>query len=362
MEPDRESVLQTPRDLEQVRKFLHQASLAFSTKPFTAFPFLRGGHAQTLGGYAWPRRRRLNSTVLHDEERLFRIDKDINVLAQCRWQSERTNHPTMVIWHGMEGSTSSVYMWSIADKAFRVGFNVIRVNYRNCGGTEHLTPTLYHGGLSEDLRSIVEELITKDGLNRIFPIGFSLGGNMVLKFAGEYFENPPKEVVAVVAVSPSVDLKTTTEALTKNSNWIYHKNFVLSLKRRMKKKHELFPDQYSIEGLDQVKTIREFDELITSRANGFLNAEDYYFRASSIRVVDKIRIPTLVIHSKDDPFIPINPLQDGAFTGNPYLLVIATESGGHVAFISDKATTEDRFWAENRIVEFCSLAETELPA
>lgn len=362
MEPDRESVRQPPRDLAQVRKFLHQVSLVFRTKPFTAFPFLRGGHAQTLGGYAWPRRRRLNSTVLNDEERLFRIDKEINVLAHCRWQNDRTNHPTMVIWHGMEGSTSSVYMWSIADKAFRVGFNVIRVNYRNCGGTEHLTPTLYHGGLSEDLRSIVEELITKDGLKRIFPVGFSLGGNMVLKFAGEYFENPPKEVVAVVAVSPSVDLKTTTEALAKNSNWLYHKNFVISLKRRMKKKHELFPDQYSIEGLDQVKTIREFDELITSRANGFLNAEDYYFRASSIRVVDKIRIPTLVIHSKDDPFIPFNPLQEGAFTDNPYLLVITTESGGHVAFISDNATTEDRFWAENRIVEFCSLAETELPA
>ncbi len=361
MEPDRDSVRQTPRDLEEVRKFLHHVSQVFRTKPFTAFPFLRGGHAQTLGGYAWPRRRRLYSTVLKDEERLFRVDKEVDVLAQCRWQSDRTNNPTMVIWHGMEGSTSSVYMWSIADKAFRAGFNVIRVNYRNCGGTEHLTPTLYHGGLTEDLRAIIGELITKDGLKRIFPVGFSLGGNMVLKFAGEYFENPPKEVVAVVAVSPSVDLKTTTETLSKTSNWLYHKNFVFSLKRRMKKKYKLFPDRYSIDGLNQVKSIREFDELITSRANGFLDAEDYYFRASSIRVVDKIRIPTLVIHSKDDPFIPFNPLQDEVFTGNPYLLVLTTDGGGHVAFLSDNVTTEDRFWAENRILEFCSLAETELP-
>ncbi len=266
----------------------------------------------------------------------------------------------MVIWHGMEGSTSSVYMWSIANKAHLAGFNVVRVNYRNCGGTEHLTPTLYHGGLSGDLRIVIDELVTKDGLKRIFPIGFSLGGNMVLKLAGEFGEHVPAEIVALCAVSPSVDLRASTELILRDSNWIYHKNFIRSLKQRIQLKHRLYPELYDISNLDQIRTIRDFDERFTSLTNGFTNADDYYQRASCVRVVDRIRIPTLIIHSIDDPFIPFAPLRQKIFTENPYLLTIATERGGHAAFISAANTKEDRFWAENRTLEFCQLAETRL--
>ena len=139
-------------------------------------------------------------TLTSGRERLFEIEPDVKVMAQCRWQTDRQKHATVVIWHGMEGSTSSIYMIATADKAFRAGFNVVRVNYRNCGGTEHLTPTLYHGGLSDDLRVVVNQLIENDGLMRIFLLGFSLGGNMVLKLAGEYGEDAPSEVVAVCVV------------------------------------------------------------------------------------------------------------------------------------------------------------------
>lgn len=349
-----------PPDVKRVASFLSEASHLFRVKPFRAHPIFSGRHAQTLGAYAWPRRRRLSRTAKNDEVRYFQVDSEVQVLAQCRWQSDREKHPTMVIWHGMEGSTSSVYMWSTADKAYRGGFNVVRVNFRNCGGTEHLTPTLYHGGLTHDLRFVLDELILKDGLQRIFPVGFSLGGNMVLKLAGEYGENVPPEIVAMCAISPSVDLQASTERMQENSNWLYHKQFVLSLKRRMQLKHQLFPNLYDLSKLDQVKTIREFDERFTSKANGFEDANDYYFKASSIRVVDKIRIPTLIIHAIDDPFIPYEPMRQESFTQNPYILLIATERGGHVAFISADDTNEDRFWAENRIVEFCQLAEQRL--
>lgn len=343
----------------QVRRFFHQVKTAFSRNPFEAHSIFSSGHAQTLAAYAWPRRYRFGRSPL-DEERLFEVEAGIKVRAECRWQEERVKHPTVVIWHGMEGSTTSVYMIATADKAFRAGFNIVRVNYRNCGNTEHLASTLYHGGMSGDLKAVIAELISRDKLQKIFPIGFSLGGNMLLKLAGEYGDNPPREVVAACVVSPSVDLKASTDQILARQNWIYHKSFVRSLKRRVRVKHSLFPELYDVSKLDSINTIRDFDEQFTSLSNGFTDANDYYYRSSSTRVIDKIRIPTLIIHSEDDPFIPYEPMRDRAFAENPYLMLLSTKRGGHVAFISKKRRKEDRFWAENRAVEFLRLATTEL--
>ena len=348
----------SPRTAADVQKFLARVAEAFAAKPFKPHFAFKGGHAQTLAAYAWPRRYRLQRSP-QDEERLFEIEPGVKVMAHCRWQRQRQKHSTVVIWHGMEGSASSIYMIATADKAFRAGFNVVRVNFRNCGGTEHLTPTLYHGGLSCDLQVVVNQLIEQDALKRIFLLGFSLGGNMVLKLAGEYGEDAPSEVIAVCAISPSVDLQASTDLILSKRNWIYHKRFVGSLKDRIRLKQKLFPDVYDLSQLPRIRTIREFDEEFTSIANGFVNADDYYYRASSIRVVSGIRIPTLIVHARDDPFIPFEPLRQSHFSENPYILMLATDRGGHVAFISSNTTTEDRFWAENRAVEFCLLANEE---
>lgn len=288
---------------------------------------------------------------------MFEIDRNVKVLAHCRWQTERHKHPTLVIWHGMEGSISSGYMIATAAKAFRAGFNVVRVNFRNCGGTEHLTPTLYHGGLSDDLCVVVNELIEHDGLQRLYLLGFSLGGNMVLKLAGEAGDDLPSQVVAVCALSPSVDLHASCEEILRKRNWIYHRNFVKSLKKRIRLKHKLYPDRYDISRLPRIRTIREFDEEFVAPANGFADANDYYQRASSIRVAAGIRVPTLIIHAEDDPFIPFAPLRHEVFSANPYILLVATPRGGHVAFIAAKSSGEDRFWSENRAIEFFEMAE-----
>ena len=355
-------VTQAPFEPNRVREFFARVSTRFSQKPFRAHPLFGNPHLQTLAAYAWPRRRRLRPTVSRDEERLFTVAPGVQVLAHCRWHPDKKDRSTMVIWHGMEGSTSSVYMWSIANKAFSAGFNVVRVNYRNCGGTEHLTPTLYHGGMSADLNAVISELITADRLRRIFPIGFSLGGNMLLKLLGEYGDEPPSEVISAAVVSPSVDLQASTDLILKRSNWLYHKNFVRSLKIRITKKHSLYPDSYELDGLTEVKTIRDFDERYTALANGFADAADYYYKSSCIRVVDRIRVPTLIIHAKDDPFIPFEPLCSEAFANNPYLLLNHTDNGGHVAFVSAENRNEDRFWAENRVIEFCRLSESSFCA
>jgi predicted alpha/beta-fold hydrolase len=219
---------------------LSEAAHIFASKPFHPHPLFRGAHAQTLAGYAWPRRFRLRSSL--DKERLFQVAPTTRVLAHCRWQPEPRNHPTIVAWHGIEGSSDSVYMLEAAEKAFRAGFNVVRMNLRNCGNTDHLTDAIYHGGLTEDLRSVVGELIERDQLNRIIMLGFSLGGNMVLKLAGEYGDSAPKEIVAAVAVSPSVDLNASADAIKLRSNWIYQRDFVKRLKRRVKVKAKLYPN------------------------------------------------------------------------------------------------------------------------
>lgn len=351
-----------PQPPERVIEFYAGVAQIFNHKPFKAHPMFSSAHAQTLAAYAWPRRRRLGPTVSDDEERLFEVDEGVQISGRCRWQKNKLAHPTMVIWHGMEGSVDSVYMWSTAHKAFLTGFNVVRVNYRNCGGTEHLSPGLYHGGMSADLRAVLSELIQKDGLKRLFPIGFSLGGNMLLKLAGEYGETPPAEIIAACVVSPSVDLRASTNSILKRTNWIYHRNFVRSLKKRIRLKNWLYPDLYDVGQLDQIKTIRDFDERFTSLANGFANADDYYKQSSSVHVVDKIRIPTLIIHAVDDPFIPFEPLLEASFANNRYVFLVPTNQGGHVAFISKGYKSEDRFWAENRAIEFCQFADAQLVA
>jgi len=342
-----------PHDETSISKLLERIAGAFKTRPFVPHRILKHRDLQTIGAYLWPRRFRLRDRT-QDEERLFQVDDESQVLARCRWQAKPREHSTLLMWHGMEGSVASSYMLTTADKAFRAGFNVVRVNFRNCGGTEHLSPTLYHGGLTEDLRIVIAELIEQDRLAELFVAGFSLGGNMVLKLAGEYGESPPPELRAICAVSPSVDLRASTNLIARRRNWIYQRDFLRRLKNRIKVKEKLFPDLYDSRGLKGIRSVEQFDNSYVAPAFGFADANDYYAKASSLPFISRIRIPTLIIHAEDDPFIPFLPLRDAAIASNPYVLLLSTQRGGHVAFVSVHAG-EDRFWAESCLVEFFKL-------
>jgi predicted alpha/beta-fold hydrolase len=326
----------------------------FTAKPFIPPRLLAQGDLQTLAAFFWPGRFRSRDAT-GDEERLFEVESEIRVLGHCRWQPQRLNSPTLVMWHGIEGSSAAAYMLSTAAKAFRAGFNVIRMNLRNCGETDNLTPTLYHAGLTQDARKVIDELINKDHLARIVVAGFSLGGNQVLKLAGEYGDLPPSELRGVVAISPSVDLHASSERLLAKRNWIYHQRFLMALKRRIQIKEKLYPELYQTDGLHRLKTIRAFDDKYVAPAFGFAGADDYYTKASSLPYLKDIRIPTLIIHAQDDPFIPFASLRDPSVAANPHLLLLAPARGGHVAFISRTPSGEDRFWAENRLMDFCRL-------
>jgi predicted alpha/beta-fold hydrolase len=321
-------------------------------EPFIPHPALPNGHLQTIAGTL--AKRRFSSEIQEPEARIFETAPNTRVLAHCNWLRNRCEYATLILLHGMEGSTDSRYMLGTAEKALRAGFNVVRLNMRNCGGTEHMTPTLYHAGLTDDLRSIIQELSEIDQLSEIYVAGFSLGGNVVLKLAGEYGANRPPVLQGVIGVSPSIDLAACASAIELKSNVLYSLRFVLSLRSRLRRKAELFPTRYDLSRLRGAWTIRQYDEAYVAPHWGFRDAADYYERASALRSAGGITVPSLIIHAKDDPFIPHTQFTGSEISANPNIAVVAPDSGGHVGFIS-AVGGESRFWAEKMTVEFVKL-------
>jgi predicted alpha/beta-fold hydrolase len=245
-------------------------------------------------------------------------------------------------------------MRGMADKAFARGFSVILLNQRNCGGTEELAEGLYHSGLTADADHVLRELTSRDGIGQIVVAGYSLGGNLALKLAGDYGDAPPRELRGVCAVSPVMELAPCVDALERRQNVVYQWNFVRGLKARMRRKSRWHPGRFPIERLGEVRTVRQFDEIFTAPHFGFSGAADYYHRASAMRVIDRIRVPALVITAADDPFVPVGPFRDPHVTSNPHIEVIVTPHGGHCGFVGEARDGADGYWAEERIVEFAT--------
>jgi len=303
----------------------------------------------TIAATFW---RRRYPRLPHGVSRTFEVEPGSRVRGECHWQEHPRECPTLVLLHGLEGSCDSGYIVGTAEKAYAARFNVVRLNQRNCGGTEELTPTLYHSGLSGDIRAVLLELVAVDRLPKLFAAGFSMGGNLVLKMAGEFGEAVPPEIRGFVALAPALELAACADALAEPQNFIYERHFVMRLKQRMRHKARLFPQRYPINGMRNIRTVREFDDVITAQFCGFADADDYYTRSSALRVAAAIRRPTLILAAKDDPFIPFRIFDDPAIRANPNISFVATNYGGHCGFIS-REPGEARFWAENRIVQFC---------
>jgi predicted alpha/beta-fold hydrolase len=242
-------------------------------------------------------------------------------------------------------------MLGLAERAFATGWNVVRLNQRNCGGTESLTSTLYNSGLSGDYRAVLTELIERDSLPEIFFAGYSMGGNLVLKMAGELAGGAPPQLRGIAVVCPALELALCVDAVGLPANFVYEKHFVRGLKDRMRRKAKLFPGKFDLGPMARVRTLREFDDVITATYCGFRDASDYYARSSALRVAGEIRVPTLVVTAQDDPFVPFASFSDPAIAKNPYIRLIAPVHGGHCAFIS-RQSGEDRYWAEARVMEF----------
>jgi hypothetical protein len=198
----------------------------------------------------------------------------------------------------------------------------------------------------------VDELTRVDGLPAIGVAGYSLGGNLALKLAGEYGANAPESLIGVAAVSPIIEISQCTRALERPGNRLYQWNFVRDLKRRMRRKDSHHPGLFDLAKLDAITTVREFDETYTAPYFGFRNAEDYYHRASAMRVIGRVHVPALIIAAEDDPFVPSGPFRDSKIAANPHIDLRVSRHGGHCGFVGASSANDDGYWAEDRIVEF----------
>jgi hypothetical protein len=300
-------------------------------------PLVRNPHVLTVLGNYWP--REIDDLKFPARRIEYKIDSATRIVV-LEHQPRQPLRGDIIFLHGLEGSADAGYVRSFAQAALERGFAVHRKNLRTCGGTEQLCRTMYHSGLTADTGEIAAR-IKAQTKKPVFLVGFSLGGNVVLKLAGELGANPL--LSGVCAVSSPIDLAACVHALDRPANVLYARRFLDRLRSRVRRKSKLTPDLYSEAGLGDAKSIWAFDDRFTAPLFGFGTAANYYSSQSAVRYLDAIRTPTLVIAAKDDPLVPFSVYAHPAFQKNPWLKLIAPEHGGHLGFLS---RTRLRFWVD----------------
>jgi predicted alpha/beta-fold hydrolase len=327
------------------------ATAGWATSPFE--PLFRNPHLQTILPRFWP--TTFDPHRFKTEARYFRTDADTQVLAHCNFQtcrSESVESPnTLLVVHGLTGSSNSPYVLRLTALALKAEFDVIRLNVRNCGGTEHLSSTLYHSGLTSDLRAVIEQLENR----LLYLVGFSMGGNITLKLAGEWGEVFPSHVRAVCTVSAPLDLAACAHRLSQPRNRFYELRFLRELRETIRQKNALLPGKYALSKFSRIHSIVDFDEAYTAPCFGFGSAEEYYERSSAKNFLSSIKLPTLMLQAQDDPFIPFEIFGHLQLDQNPNLNFCAPLHGGHVGFLSRQ---HQRFWDAHQIIRFCKLIAT----
>lgn len=313
-------------------------------RPFQ--PLVRNPHILTILGNFWPRKYDFSAYPL--ETRLIRTEEHTQVLVQTQ-RPAGTALGEIVMVHGLEGAGDAGYITSMAWDALKAGFIAHRFHMRTCGNTESLCKTLYHAGLTSDLRVFLEKLGREDSGLPIFLIGFSLGGNVSLKLAGELGETDL--IQGVCAISTPIDLAMGVRRIGRFDNRIYENRFLARMRKRL-----LATGRYSREILHSAKTLYEIDDRLTAPSFGFENADHYYATQSSRNYLDGIRVPTLLIQAKDDTLVPFEMFDHPALSSNPHLRLIATDHGGHLGFLSRRAP---RFWIDEVVLDFFSSVRGE---
>jgi predicted alpha/beta-fold hydrolase len=327
-------------------------------RPFIPPRFLQHPDAMTLFPKLTPRRGLLRGVP--GERRLFRISPDVGLSSIVHWQPERRQADTLLLLHGLEGCADSHYMRGLAHKAWHAGLNVVRLNQRTCGDSERDSDTFYHGALIDDVWRVLRILAREDGLQSVWLAGYSMGGNLLLRLAGERADDLDG-VRGVAAVCPNIDPSAAVAALQQPRNRIYHDHFLRLLKARLLRKAVLEPHRYDVRDLPAIRTMRAFDDRYTGPLGGFRDAAEYYERSAARHVVHRIRIPTLILTAQDDPFIPYATFIECDVSANPAIQFVAPRYGGHCGFIQRRQPDEDTYWAENRVVQWISDASRRPP-
>ena len=320
------------------------ASIPFSPAPFEPSPWLRDAHLQTILAEKLPRPmgRRHEAWRRARREHLFTLSDGDRLKGHVHLQpgDPDRRRPVVLHLHGLEASVDAPYQRGLSAKAFAAGFHSVNLNYRNCGDTEQLARGGYHSGATEHGVEVLRALHDEWGFRTLYVTGISLGANLVLKMLVDAGDEPPRGLAGAAVVSPPIDLAAGGRGLAEPSNLIYAMYFLLSLKRKMRRKLRLSPGGEElaerVRGLWRIWTLREFDERFTAPMGGFRDAADYYDRASAGPGLDRIRVPTLLVHAQDDPFLPYGMYAERmeAIARNPYLTTYFPEYGGHVGFLS----------------------------
>ncbi len=321
-------------------------------RPFV--PLLRNPHLLTIAGNFWP--RELDVERFPVEAKLYDTEPGVQVLVHTQ-RPAADPVAQLVMVHGLEGSSDAGYARSLAQASLLAGWATHRFNMRSCGGTERYSgKTLYHSGQTSDLLSVLRRLPNSAP---IFLAGFSLGGNVVLKLAGELGDSARDLIAGVAAVSTPIDLAACARRLQHPSNFIYARRFLKRLKERIRLKEQLSPGSFHLEELAGVKTIYQFDDRFTAQSFGFGSADNYYATQSSNQLLERIRVPALLVQAEDDPLIPFEVYRHPAFSRNPHLRLVAVEHGGHLGFLS---STPPRFWLDQLLVDWLTEVRNTAPA
>ncbi|MDW3195535.1 MAG: alpha/beta fold hydrolase [Cytophagales bacterium] len=275
-----------------------------------------------------------------------RIETSDNDFLDLDWMDHKKER-AVILSHGLEGHTDRQYMIGMANHFYEAGYDVLAWSYRGCSGEMNRKLQMYHSGATYDLEEVVKH-VEAQGIKEIYLVGFSLGGNLTLKYLGEYHR---ASIKAAVTFSVPLDLYTGSLKIRKRQNWIYSKRFLKSLKKKVIMKTEQFPDQISLEPFKKIKNLMDFDDAYTAPIHGFENAVDYYEKSSSRNFLQHIQVNTLVINALNDPFLSDECLDHSLFEPLNLVHFETPTHGGHVGFVT--RNNEGKYWSEQRALDFC---------
>ena len=317
---------------------------------YTPAWWVPGAHLQTLWGKLMRRAPRVETRV----ERWATPDGDEIELRRLDAPPGHADAPRLLLLHGLEGTIDSVYLLGTLAEARARGWAADVLIFRTCNGEMNRARRMYHSGETTDLDFVVRRLVATQPRQPLVAAGFSLGGNVLLKWLGEQGDAAPAQLVAAAAVSVPFDLERGSRHIERGFARIYGRHFLRTLRAKALAKLRDFPDSFDRSALERARTLFDFDDAVTAPVHGFRDAGDYYSRSSSLRFLPRIRRPTLLLSARNDPFLPPEVLDDVADLArdNTCLHVEFHELGGHVGFVSGLSPLRPHYYAEWRLVDF----------
>jgi len=334
----------------------------YSPSEYAAPGWLRNPHlhtlvARTLRGRQGARYRRVRLATPDDD--FLDVDylepnpaSDLTQSGLPDRPSRLNGAPLVLVLHGLEGSSGSGYVVEVGRALADRGFRVAAMNFRSRSGEVNRRPGSYHAGRTDDLECVVHHLETSHPGTPLAVVGFSLGGNVLLKYLGERGVSVPESIRGAAVVSVPFDLSSCADRMDRGLGRIYGTHFLRSLKRTVRTKARAFPDAYDLPAVQRARTMRAFDDVVTAPVHGFRDVDHYYAECSSAQYLAGIRVPTLIVQSLDDPLVPAETLPAATIRESEWLHGAITRQGGHVGFVEGGRPWRVDFWAEREVARF----------